>query len=189
MLLWYVSYLPNDNALLENKQKELDNTIQALLQSKEHVINAYQDELISSLIDFFLIIHRFLQPWEDSPEQMTLLFLGRGLHGLVRPSEAVESSLLDKQDVCVLRKTLEANIKKKEEEEEMKVELRSMREADLWRRSVRSQSLSMEGDDVLLLGELEVKLSPKRDEWVTNLPLLKDRTCVPFEIRASRKPV
>ncbi|XP_074279551.1 uncharacterized protein LOC141604894 [Silene latifolia] len=64
------------------------------------------------------------------------------------------------------RKALDDSIKKKEEEEEMKVELRSMREAALWR---RSQGLSMEGDDVLL-AELEVKLPPKRDEWMTDLP-------------------
>lgn len=64
------------------------------------------------------------------------------------------------------RKTLDENIKKKEEEEEMKAELRSMREAALWR---RSQGISMEGDDVLL-AELEVKAPPKRDEWMTTLP-------------------
>ncbi|KAL9226274.1 hypothetical protein vseg_002106 [Gypsophila vaccaria] len=38
-----VSYLQNDNALLENKQKELNGTIQALLQSKEHFVNAYEE--------------------------------------------------------------------------------------------------------------------------------------------------
>ncbi|KAH9625706.1 hypothetical protein KSS87_004113 [Heliosperma pusillum] len=64
------------------------------------------------------------------------------------------------------RKVLDDKIKKKEEEEEMRVELRSMREAAQWR---RSQGLSMEGDDVLL-AELEVKLPPKRDEWMTDLP-------------------
>ncbi|XP_057532601.1 uncharacterized protein LOC130810520 [Amaranthus tricolor] len=64
------------------------------------------------------------------------------------------------------RKALDDNIKKKEEEEEMKAELKSMREAALWR---RSQGLSMEGDDILL-AELEVKAPPKRDEWMTNLP-------------------
>lgn len=64
------------------------------------------------------------------------------------------------------RKALDESIKKKEEEEEMKAELRSMREAALWR---RSQGLAMEGDDVLL-AELEVKAPPKRDEWMTTLP-------------------
>ncbi|KAL9245490.1 hypothetical protein vseg_019136 [Gypsophila vaccaria] len=64
------------------------------------------------------------------------------------------------------RKALDETIKKKEEEEEMKAELRSMREAALWR---RSQGLSMEGDDVLL-AELDVKAPPKRDEWMTSLP-------------------
>ncbi|KAK9750867.1 hypothetical protein RND81_02G228000 [Saponaria officinalis] len=38
-----VSYLQNDNALLENKQKELNGTIQALLQSKEQFVTAYQE--------------------------------------------------------------------------------------------------------------------------------------------------
>ncbi|OMO57247.1 hypothetical protein CCACVL1_25882 [Corchorus capsularis] len=38
-----VNYLQNDNVLLENKQKELQGTIQSLLQSKESFVNAYQE--------------------------------------------------------------------------------------------------------------------------------------------------
>nr|KJB61201.1 hypothetical protein B456_009G346400 [Gossypium raimondii]KJB61203.1 hypothetical protein B456_009G346400 [Gossypium raimondii] len=38
-----VSYLQNDNALLENKQKEFQGIIQSLLQSKDSFINAYQE--------------------------------------------------------------------------------------------------------------------------------------------------
>ncbi|XP_019106085.2 uncharacterized protein LOC104898018 isoform X3 [Beta vulgaris subsp. vulgaris] len=38
-----VSYLQNDNALLESKQQELNATIQSLLQSKEQFVNAYQE--------------------------------------------------------------------------------------------------------------------------------------------------
>ncbi|KAG6650950.1 hypothetical protein CIPAW_06G078500 [Carya illinoinensis] len=38
-----VSYLQNDNTLLENKQKELNGTIQSLLQSREVFINAYEE--------------------------------------------------------------------------------------------------------------------------------------------------
>ncbi|KAH7515839.1 hypothetical protein FEM48_Zijuj10G0068800 [Ziziphus jujuba var. spinosa] len=38
-----VSHLENDNALLENKQKELKATIQNLLQSREYFVNAYQE--------------------------------------------------------------------------------------------------------------------------------------------------
>lgn len=38
-----VSYLQNDNALLESKQKELNATIQSLLQSREQFVNAYQE--------------------------------------------------------------------------------------------------------------------------------------------------
>lgn len=37
-----VNYLQNDNALLENKQKELKGTIQSLVQSRESFINAYE---------------------------------------------------------------------------------------------------------------------------------------------------
>ncbi|MBA0566910.1 hypothetical protein Golob_011683, partial [Gossypium lobatum] len=38
-----VSYLQNDNALLENKQKEFQGIIQSLLQSRDSFINAYQE--------------------------------------------------------------------------------------------------------------------------------------------------
>ncbi|KDP21259.1 hypothetical protein JCGZ_21730 [Jatropha curcas] len=37
-----VNYLQNDNALLENRQKELQGTIQTLLQSRENFVNAYE---------------------------------------------------------------------------------------------------------------------------------------------------
>ncbi|KAK4842482.1 hypothetical protein QYF36_022445 [Acer negundo] len=38
-----VSYFQNDNALLENKQKELKETIHRLLQARENFINAYEE--------------------------------------------------------------------------------------------------------------------------------------------------
>ncbi|KAK9935601.1 hypothetical protein M0R45_022696 [Rubus argutus] len=38
-----VSYLQNDNSLLENKQTELKGTIHSLLQSKETFVNAYEE--------------------------------------------------------------------------------------------------------------------------------------------------
>lgn len=38
-----VSYLQNDNAVLENKQKELKGTINGLLQSRDDFVNAYQE--------------------------------------------------------------------------------------------------------------------------------------------------
>ncbi|KAE8691975.1 Detected protein of unknown function [Hibiscus syriacus] len=38
-----VGYLQNDNALLENKKKELQGTIQSLLQSRDSFISAYQE--------------------------------------------------------------------------------------------------------------------------------------------------
>nr|XP_011463414.1 PREDICTED: sarcolemmal membrane-associated protein isoform X2 [Fragaria vesca subsp. vesca] len=38
-----VSYLQNDNSLLENKQKELKATIHSLLQTKETFVNAYEE--------------------------------------------------------------------------------------------------------------------------------------------------
>uniref|UniRef100_A0A6N2KE50 Uncharacterized protein n=1 Tax=Salix viminalis TaxID=40686 RepID=A0A6N2KE50_SALVM len=37
------SYLQNDNALLEDKNKDLKGTIQSLLQSKESFVNSYQE--------------------------------------------------------------------------------------------------------------------------------------------------
>uniref|UniRef100_A0A2P2LXS4 DNAJ heat shock N-terminal domain-containing family protein n=1 Tax=Rhizophora mucronata TaxID=61149 RepID=A0A2P2LXS4_RHIMU len=64
------------------------------------------------------------------------------------------------------RKVLDEKIKLKEEQEELKVELQAMREAAEWR---RKQGISMEGDDELL-AEMEVKVAPKRDEWMTTLP-------------------
>ncbi|KAJ8551185.1 hypothetical protein K7X08_000555 [Anisodus acutangulus] len=64
------------------------------------------------------------------------------------------------------RKVLDEKIKRKEEEEEIKADLQAMREAAQWR---RLQGISMEGDD-LLLAEMEVKVAPKRDEWMTTLP-------------------
>ncbi|WCJ31112.1 DNAJ heat shock N-terminal domain-containing protein [Euphorbia peplus] len=64
------------------------------------------------------------------------------------------------------RKLLDDQIKLKEEQEAFKVELKAMREAAQWR---RLQGISMEGDDELL-AEIEVKVAPTRDEWMTTLP-------------------
>ncbi|TKY51525.1 GPALPP motifs-containing protein 1 [Spatholobus suberectus] len=64
------------------------------------------------------------------------------------------------------RKAMDDKIKHKQELEELKAELKTMREAALWR---RSQGISMEGDEELL-AETEVKVEPKRDEWMTTLP-------------------
>ncbi|XP_058189917.1 uncharacterized protein LOC131307439 [Rhododendron vialii] len=64
------------------------------------------------------------------------------------------------------RKALDEKIRLKEEQEEFKAELKAMREAAQWR---RLQGISMEGDDVLL-AEMDVKVGPKRDEWMTTLP-------------------
>lgn len=66
------------------------------------------------------------------------------------------------------KKALDEKIKFKEEQEKFKVELRAMREAAQWR---RSQGISMEGDDELLAEpEIDVKVAPQRDEWMTTLP-------------------
>ncbi|XP_074592746.1 uncharacterized protein LOC141848597 [Curcuma longa] len=70
------------------------------------------------------------------------------------------------------RKSLDDNIKQREEEEEMKVELRALREAAEWR---KSQGISMEGDDELLAMPMTpIKQDEgepsKRDEWMTTLP-------------------
>ncbi|CAN0827044.1 GPALPP motifs-containing protein 1, partial [Linum grandiflorum] len=71
----------------------------------------------------------------------------------------------DLQDVDK-RKILDEKIKQKEEQEAFKAELKGMQEAAQWR---RLQGISMEGDDELL-AQLEVKVAPKRDEWMTTLP-------------------
>ncbi|XP_022156581.1 uncharacterized protein LOC111023459 [Momordica charantia] len=66
------------------------------------------------------------------------------------------------------RKALDDKIKLKEEQEQFKVELRGMREAAKWR---QSQGISMDGDEELLANtEDDVKVEPKRDEWMTTLP-------------------
>ncbi|XP_059455708.1 uncharacterized protein LOC132185912 [Corylus avellana] len=64
------------------------------------------------------------------------------------------------------RKLLDEKIKLKEEQEKFKAELKVMREAAQWR---RSQGISMEGDDELL-ADMDVKVEPIRDEWMTTLP-------------------
>ncbi|XP_071911928.1 uncharacterized protein [Coffea arabica] len=64
------------------------------------------------------------------------------------------------------RKALDEKIKLKEEQEEFKAELKAMKEAAHWR---RLQGISMEGDDILL-ADMEAKVEPKRDEWMTTLP-------------------
>ncbi|XP_058769970.1 uncharacterized protein LOC131643694 [Vicia villosa] len=64
------------------------------------------------------------------------------------------------------RKAMDDKIKLKQEQEDFKAELKVMRETALWR---RSQGISMEGDDELL-AQTEVKVEPKRDEWMTTLP-------------------
>ncbi|KAI5337273.1 hypothetical protein L3X38_016544 [Prunus dulcis] len=42
-----------------------------------------------------------------------------------------------------------------------------MREAARWR---KLQGICMEGDDELLADMMDVKVAPKRDEWMTTLP-------------------
>ncbi|XP_057503123.1 uncharacterized protein LOC130786774 [Actinidia eriantha] len=64
------------------------------------------------------------------------------------------------------RKVMDEKIRLKEEQEEFKAELKAMREAAQWR---RLQGISMEGDDILL-ADMDVKVEPKRDEWMTTLP-------------------
>lgn len=64
------------------------------------------------------------------------------------------------------RKALDEKIRVKEEQEEFKAELKALREAAQWR---RSQGISMEGDDELLV-DMDIKDTPKRDEWMTVLP-------------------
>ncbi|XP_078438920.1 DNAJ heat shock N-terminal domain-containing protein isoform X2 [Wolffia australiana] len=66
------------------------------------------------------------------------------------------------------RKEIDEKIKHKEELEQFKVELRSLREAAQWR---KLQGISMEGDDLLLAEEnVETEQPQARDEWMTTLP-------------------
>ncbi|XP_074561431.1 uncharacterized protein LOC141817696 [Curcuma longa] len=70
------------------------------------------------------------------------------------------------------RKSLDDKIKQREEEEEMKLELRALLEAAEWR---KSQGISMVGDDELLAMPMApIKQDEgepsKRDEWMTTLP-------------------
>ncbi|KAF9661634.1 hypothetical protein SADUNF_Sadunf19G0089200 [Salix dunnii] len=81
------------------------------------------------------------------------------------------------------RKLLDDEIKRKEEQEELKVELRAMREAAQWR---RMQGISMEGDDELL-AETEVKVAPARDEWMTTLPPERKPGGMPTQSRSFSK--
>lgn len=64
------------------------------------------------------------------------------------------------------RKAMDEKIKLKEEQERFKAELKESCEAAQWR---RLQGISMTGDD-LLLADMDVKVEPKRDEWMTSLP-------------------
>ncbi|KAI3957823.1 hypothetical protein MKW92_020681 [Papaver armeniacum] len=64
----------------------------------------------------------------------------------------------------VKRKATDDKIKDEEEKEKFKAELKVMREAAQWR---KLQGISLAGDDELLE---EVKLPPKRDDWMTTLP-------------------
>ncbi|KAG6738810.1 hypothetical protein POTOM_058432 [Populus tomentosa] len=81
------------------------------------------------------------------------------------------------------RKLLDDEIKRKEEQEAFKAELRAMREAAQWR---RLQGISMEGDDELL-AETEVKVAPSRDEWMTTLPPERKPGGMPTQSRSFSK--
>lgn len=64
----------------------------------------------------------------------------------------------------IKRAAIDDKIIIKEAKEEFEADLKARREAAQWRR-IRGEAIS--GDDELLA---EVKLSPKRDEWMTTLP-------------------
>lgn len=81
------------------------------------------------------------------------------------------------------RKLLDDEIKRKEEQEAFKAELRAMREAAQWR---RLQGISMEGDDELL-AKTEVKVAPSRDEWMTTLPPERKPGGMPTQSRSFSK--
>ncbi|BFG24618.1 hypothetical protein CerSpe_108920 [Prunus speciosa] len=65
------------------------------------------------------------------------------------------------------RKVLDHKIQLEEEREKFRVELKAMREAAQWR---KLQGICVEGDAELLADMMDVKVAPKRDEWMTTLP-------------------
>ncbi|KAM7266388.1 hypothetical protein ACFE04_004285 [Oxalis oulophora] len=81
------------------------------------------------------------------------------------------------------RKVLDEKIELKEQQEAFKVELKAMREAAQWR---KLQGISMEGDEQLL-AEKEVKVEPKRDEWMTTLPPERKTGGMPTHSKAFSK--
>lgn len=54
-LVLQLSYLQNENAMLENKQRELNETIQSLLQSRENFISVYEVGIVFSMLTFSFI--------------------------------------------------------------------------------------------------------------------------------------
>ncbi|KAL2322071.1 hypothetical protein Fmac_026450 [Flemingia macrophylla] len=100
-------------------------------------------------------------------------------------TEFISTAVIQQQEKAFVyfhRKAMDDKIKLKQEQEEFKAKLKSMRDAALWRRSqgefpnvedwslLLGEGISMEGDEELL-AQTEVKVEPKRDEWMTTLPL------------------
>ncbi|KAI9168802.1 hypothetical protein LWI28_002142 [Acer negundo] len=95
-----VSYFQNDNALLENKQKELKETIHRLLQARENFINAYEPYLQKNLSAKDIVLQNVISEKEA-------LHLEVGSLGIVlrRIQDAVAS--MNQQDKKAFHSALE----------------------------------------------------------------------------------
>ncbi|KAG5575651.1 hypothetical protein H5410_055785 [Solanum commersonii] len=114
----------------------------------------------------FIKLNKAFKDLQDPDKVSSSKPLANESKGFAFCVELVAPGLPSAGYLSFVRKVLDEKIKRKEEQEEMKAELQAMREAAQWR---RLQGISMEGDD-LLLAEMEVKVAPKRDEWMTTLP-------------------
>ncbi|KAJ7943553.1 golgin IMH1 isoform X1 [Quillaja saponaria] len=117
-----VSYLQNDNTLLENKQKELNGTVHNLLQSRESFVNAYEEStcemkrsieirdrklsVLSQKINSHLLLFDSIEK-----EFLSVKHVVDKVQTLVNEKEEVVASLKSKMDlVSVFEKTFVENI-------------------------------------------------------------------------------
>ncbi|XP_057494180.1 uncharacterized protein LOC130779530 [Actinidia eriantha] len=104
-----VSYLQSDNALLENKQKELKGTITSLLQSRENFVKVYEDStsemkrciqtkdrkltILSEKINAHLVLFDSIQKEAFSVKQVS-----DNVQHLVSEKEGIVAGLKSKMD-------------------------------------------------------------------------------------------
>ncbi|GLT41590.1 hypothetical protein SLA2020_156420 [Shorea laevis] len=78
-----VSYLQNENALLENKQKEMKGTINGLLQSRDELINAYQESAYKMKFSIEAKDRKLTVPAEKPKSQLSLFDSIERMHPLL----------------------------------------------------------------------------------------------------------